>query len=228
MRINKFSSGVSDLVRNMDGPKFNNVWYLIIPCIIQMEMINCHRIIRKDQVAANGVVHVIDGVLDLALAQNSDIIELAARDGRFGIFAKALENSELGNRIRFSETPCTIFAPTDDAFREIPKGQLNDMLTNQNSLNGTRIILKILSVCHLYNTYFFIALIAHHVVTHPVCVPNIISEYHATTMQQRDLILNCGPHGPIIDHASLKSEMYHGQNGLLYILDHVLLPDQGT
>lgn len=101
-----------------------------------METVNCHQIIRKDQVATNGVVHVIDGVLDLALAQNSDIIELASRDGRFEIFTKALKNSELGNRIRFSEIPCTIFAPTDQAFYHIPKRQLTDMLENPTELNG--------------------------------------------------------------------------------------------
>ncbi|CAK9819319.1 Transforming growth factor-beta-induced protein ig-h3 [Anthophora plagiata] len=113
----------------------------------RMETVNCRRIIRKDQIATNEVVHVIDGVLDLALAQNSDIIELATRDGRFGIFTKALENSELGKRIRFSGIPCTIFSPTDDAFRNIPEKQLTDMLENPNALN---------------------ALIAHHIVTHSV------------------------------------------------------------
>ncbi|CAK9804489.1 Transforming growth factor-beta-induced protein ig-h3 [Anthophora quadrimaculata] len=179
LRINKFSNG--------------------------METVNCHRIIRKDQIATNGVVHVIDGVLDLALAQNSDIIELATRDGRFGIFTKALENSELGNRIRFSDIPCTIFAPTDDAFRNIPEKQLTDMLENPDALN---------------------ALIAHHIVTHPVCVPNIISKYYVDTMQRQKLTLNCGTHGPIVNNANLQSEMYHGRNGLMYVLDRVLLPDQ--
>ncbi|XP_068971368.1 transforming growth factor-beta-induced protein ig-h3 isoform X2 [Bombus flavifrons] len=179
LRINKFSSG--------------------------METVNCHRIIRKDQVATNGVVHVIDGVLDLALAQNSDIIELASRDGRFEIFTKALKNSELGNRIRFSEVPYTIFAPTDQAFHHIPKRQLTDMLENPTALN---------------------ALIAHHIVTHPVCVPNIISEYHASTMQRQELKLNCGPYGPIVDNANIRNEMYHGKNGLLYVVDRVLLPDR--
>ncbi|XP_017790533.1 PREDICTED: periostin [Habropoda laboriosa] len=179
LRINKFSSG--------------------------METVNCHRIIRKDQIASNGVVHVIDGVLDLALAQNSDIIELASSDGRFEIFTKALENSELGNRIRFSEIPCTIFAPTDDAFHNIPEKQLSDMFENPDALN---------------------ALIAHHIVTHPVCVPNIISEYRADTMQRQELTLNCGAHGPIVDNANLQSEMYHGKNGLMYVLDRVLLPDR--
>ncbi|XP_076548579.1 transforming growth factor-beta-induced protein ig-h3 [Osmia lignaria lignaria] len=179
LRINKFSSG--------------------------METVNCHRIIRKDQIASNGVVHIIDGVLDLALAQNSDIIHLVAKDGRFQIFTKALENSETAKRIRYNEIPCTIFAPTDDAFHNIPQRQLNDMLSNRDALN---------------------ALIAHHVVTHPVCMPNIISEYHATTMQQQKLTLNCGPRGPIVNHANLKNEMYHGQNGLLYVLDRVLLPDR--
>ncbi|XP_043524115.1 transforming growth factor-beta-induced protein ig-h3-like [Frieseomelitta varia] len=179
LRINKFSSG--------------------------METVNCHRIIRKDQIATNGVVHVIDGVLDLALAQNSDIIELASRDGRFEIFTKALENSELGNRIRLSEIPCTIFAPTDQAFHHIPKAQLTDMLENPVALN---------------------ALIAHHIVTHPVCMPNIISEYHASTMQRQELKLNCGPYGPVVDNTNIKNEMYHGKNGLLYVLDRVLLPDR--
>ncbi|XP_031839644.2 transforming growth factor-beta-induced protein ig-h3 [Nomia melanderi] len=203
----------------VDSRVLSNYWRanLLIPSRLQgnvlrinkfsngMETVNCHRILRKDQIATNGVVHVIDGLLDLALPQNSDIIELAERDGRFGIFSRALRNSELGNRIRHSDVPCTIFAPTDDAFHRIPEQQLNDMLTNPNALN---------------------ALIAHHIVTHPVCVPNIISEYHATTMQQQDLTLNCGPRGPIVDHANLNDEMYHGKNGLLYILDRVLLPDR--
>ncbi|CAL7936758.1 unnamed protein product [Xylocopa violacea] len=179
LRINKFSSG--------------------------METVNCRRIIRKDQIATNGVVHVIDGVLDLALAQNSDIIDLASRDGRFEIFTKALINSELGNRIKFSEIPCTIFAPTDDAFHRIPKQQLSDIFGNPDALN---------------------ALIAHHIVTHPVCVPNIISACRANTMQQQELKLNCGPHGPIVENANLRNEMYHGKNGLLYVLDRVLIPDR--
>ncbi|XP_078048749.1 periostin [Augochlora pura] len=180
LRINKFSSG--------------------------METVNCHRIIRKDQFAMNGVVHVIDGLLDLALAENSDIIDLAVKDGRFGIFLRALENSELVNRVRYSDVPCTIFAPTDEAFQQIPEQQLNYMMSNPDTLN---------------------ALIAHHIVTHPVCVSNIISEYHATTiLQQQELTLGCSPHGPIVNQANLKTEMYHGQNGLLYILDRVLLPDR--
>lgn len=107
-----------------------------------METVNCHRIIRKDQIASNGVVHVIDGVLDLALAQNSDIIRLAARDGRFQIFTKALENSEIAKRIRYNDAPCTIFAPTDDAFRNIPQRQLNDLLSNRDALNGNKIMFE--------------------------------------------------------------------------------------
>lgn len=110
-----------------------------------METVNCHRIVRKDQFSTNGVVHVIDGVLDLALAENSDIIELAAKDGRFGIFLRALENSELGARIRYSDVPCTIFAPTDDAFRHLPKQQLDEMMANPGALNGTKIFKTVLS-----------------------------------------------------------------------------------
>nr|XP_033321513.1 transforming growth factor-beta-induced protein ig-h3 [Megalopta genalis] len=171
-----------------------------------METVNCHRIVRKDQFATNGVVHVIDGLLDLALAENSDIVDLAAKDGRFGIFLRALEDSELGNRVRYSDVPCTIFAPTDEAFQRIPEQQFNRIMTNPDTLT---------------------ALIAHHIVAHPVCVPNIISEYRATTiLREQELTLSCGPRGPIVDQANLKAEMYHGQNGLLYILDRVLLPDR--
>lgn len=79
----------------------------------------------------------------------------------------------------------------------------------------------------LYNILFRLALIAHHIVTHPVCVPNIISEYHASTMQRQELKLNCGPYGLIVDNANIRNEMYHGKNGLLYVVDRVLLPDRG-
>ncbi|XP_076177123.1 transforming growth factor-beta-induced protein ig-h3 [Ptiloglossa arizonensis] len=210
-----------DLIRNhlIDGRVLSNQWRANLSISTRhrgiilrinkfadgMETVNCHRIVRKDQIATNGVVHVIDGVSDLALAPNSDVIELAANDGRCEIFAKALESSELGNRIGSSETPCTIFAPTDHAFRNIPKEQLNDLLANPDAMN---------------------ALIAHHIVTRPVCLSNVISEHRETTMQQQELTLNCGPRGLVVDRANLKNETHHARNGLLYIIDRVLLPDR--
>lgn len=47
-------------------------------------------------------------------------------------------------------------------------------------------------------------------------------------MEQQELKLNCGPYGPIVNNANIKNEMYHGKNGLLYVLDRVLLPDRGN
>ena len=52
------------------------IYLLVNPKLQQMSTVNCLVIPRKDQEATNGVVHLIDGVLDPSVAMNRDVSEI--------------------------------------------------------------------------------------------------------------------------------------------------------
>jgi uncharacterized surface protein with fasciclin (FAS1) repeats len=85
--------------------------------------------------ATNGVIHVIDAVLDPDDA-TSDIVDTAVADGRFTTLVAALEAAELDDDLR-GDGPFTVFAPTDDAFDALPAGTVAALLlpANQDTLS---------------------------------------------------------------------------------------------
>jgi uncharacterized surface protein with fasciclin (FAS1) repeats len=67
-----------------------------------------------DIVATNGVIHVIDAVLDPGDAVEN-IVDTAVADGRFTTLVAALQAADLDDDLE-GPGPFTVFAPTDDAF----------------------------------------------------------------------------------------------------------------
>ena len=67
-----------------------------------------------DIVATNGVIHVIDAVLDPGDAVDN-IVDTAVADGRFTTLVAALQAADLDDDLE-GPGPFTVFAPTDDAF----------------------------------------------------------------------------------------------------------------
>jgi len=69
-------------------------------------------LIITDVQATNGVIHVIDAVL-----QPKDIVDVAITDGRFTTLVTAVVQEELVDTLR-GDGPFTVFAPTDDGFAD--------------------------------------------------------------------------------------------------------------
>ncbi|MFN2322015.1 MAG: fasciclin domain-containing protein [Trueperaceae bacterium] len=67
-------------------------------------------VVDGDILASNGVIHVIDAVL-----QPKDIVDVAITDGRFSTLVTALVQEDLVETLR-GDGPFTVFAPTDDGF----------------------------------------------------------------------------------------------------------------
>ena len=66
--------------------------------------------------ASNGLIHVIDRVLDVEDAPRPEtVVELLESDDRFLTFARLVRETNY-DRDLSEEGPFTIFAPTDDAF----------------------------------------------------------------------------------------------------------------
>ena len=78
-------------------------------------MANCARLTAQDQHASNGIVHIVDKVLQPAKQTLGAILEA---DQQFQTFATALEEHGLLNDLH-KKDGLTVFVPTDAAFAKL-------------------------------------------------------------------------------------------------------------
>lgn len=83
-----------------------------------------------DIVATNGVIHVIDTVLDPGDAVEN-IVDTAVANGSFTTLVAALQAADLDDDLE-GPGPFTVFAPTDDAFDLLPAGTVASLLDPAN------------------------------------------------------------------------------------------------
>jgi transforming growth factor-beta-induced protein len=99
-------------------------------------------VVITDILATNGVIHVIDVVLDPADA-TQDIVDTAVADGRFTTLVTAVTAAGLVDTLK-SDGPLTVFAPTDDAFAKLPPGTIAALLADIPTLTN-------ILTYHVYN-----------------------------------------------------------------------------
>ncbi|MGD9224015.1 MAG: fasciclin domain-containing protein [Desulfobacteraceae bacterium] len=163
-----------------------------------------------DIATTNGVIHVIDAVLDPGDAVE-DIVDTAVANGNFTTLVAALQAAELDDDLKASG-PLTVFAPTDDAFALLPAGTVDFLLdpANQSTL---------------------IDILTYHVVAGSVLSPAAISfDGQSATMLNGgnmaldvaagDLILNLGGNR----QATVIVTDVVSSNGVIHVLDAVLDP----
>merc|ERR1711885_91844 len=90
--------------------------------------------IAADNMASNGVVHIIDGVMlppsKLADAQ-PNIVELAQSVDDLSTLVAAVVAADLVETLS-SQGPFTVFAPTNEGFAALPEGTLDSILKPEN------------------------------------------------------------------------------------------------
>lgn len=91
-------------------------------------MVDAATVTKADIVCSNGVIHVIDSVL---VPMEGNVLEVARGNGTFATLLAAIEAAGM-NEMFTAKGPFTILAPTDEAFRNLPKGALADLLKPEN------------------------------------------------------------------------------------------------
>merc|ERR1711892_742895 len=98
----------------------------------QMELKN---VVSADNMASNGVAHIIDGVLLPPAALSSsplpNIVELAQSVDNLSTLVAAVVAGDLADTLS-SPGPFTVFAPTNAAFGALPEGTLDSLLKPEN------------------------------------------------------------------------------------------------
>merc|ERR1712185_129942 len=92
------------------------------------------KVTGADNLASNGVAHIIDGVLLPPAhvgADKPNIVELAQSVDDLSTLVTAVVAGDLVDTLS-SPGPFTVFAPTNDAFGALPAGTLDSLLKPEN------------------------------------------------------------------------------------------------
>jgi uncharacterized surface protein with fasciclin (FAS1) repeats len=83
-------------------------------------------------------------------------------------------------------------------------------------------------ITYLNLVSYLTALLENHVIPHAICLPAIIGEHKVRTLGSEKLTFDCDRKGITVEEKRLRSDFLMGQNGVLYMLDDLLLPDRGN
>jgi uncharacterized surface protein with fasciclin (FAS1) repeats len=143
-----------------------------------------------------------------ATASRADVLEEIKGWGEFSTFSQAIEATDLKDALA-GDGPYTVFAPTDDAFAQLPEGAVEELMTQEN-----RDELE--------------ALLRHHVVEGQMLASNAIPKTIepmeggeiTATMSEGQLILS-GDQGD--DQSARVVGDIPAQNGVIHAIDSVLM-----
>jgi len=169
---------------------------------VKLMTANCRKLTSVDNMATNGVVHVVDGVLTPV---GDTLLELVSKNPELSHLKTALGSSSLGSMLREEDGQYTLFAPTDAAFEKHAK-TLQKIMANSKCLD------KVLKNHLLPNV------ICSSVIEGEARTQNLLERYANMT---RDL-----DNKLYVDGAQVVGSDVMATNGVLHIIDDVLLPDE--
>jgi uncharacterized surface protein with fasciclin (FAS1) repeats len=132
-----------------------------------------------------------------------DIIETAGAAGWFTTLARAIEAVELTWTLK-GEGPFTVFAPTDEAFAELPQGSLDALLRDREKLK---------------------AVLTYHVLPRKVTSAGVAALTSARTMNGLELSIAATDGKVTVGKAVITRADIPASNGVIHVIDTVLLPD---
>jgi uncharacterized surface protein with fasciclin (FAS1) repeats len=150
---------------------------------------------------SNGVIHVIDTVM---MPETKNIVEVAAGAETFNTLIAAAKAAGLVDALT-KGGPITVFAPTDEAFAALPEGTVAELLKpeNKDRLAG---ILK------------------YHVVAGRVFADQAAKLDKAPTLNGKDLPVAITRESAKVGEANIVSTDIQASNGVIHVIDAVLLP----
>jgi len=134
-------------------------------------------------------------------ASAMNVVEVAASAGTFKTLLTAAKAAGLAETLA-GEGPFTVFAPTDEAFAKLPEGTVEGLLKDTEKLK---------------------AVLLYHVVSGKVMAADVAGLKTAKTLQGGELKIDTS-HGVMINNAMVVKADVAASNGVIHVIDTVLLP----
>ncbi len=135
-------------------------------------------------------------------AVQNDIVQTAINAGNFTTLATALTEAGLVDALK-GDGPFTVFAPTDEAFKNLPDGALEGLLKDKEGLKNV---------------------LLYHVVSGKVSSKEVVDLNQATTLNGSDLKIKTEDGKVMINDANVTGADVMASNGIIHVIDKVLLP----
>ena len=141
-----------------------------------------------------------------AFAQDKDIVDTAVGAGNFTTLAAALEAAGLVETLK-GAGPFTVFAPTDAAFAALPAGTVEDLLKPENKDKLT-------------------AILTYHVLPGKVMSTDLAEGMKAATVNGAEVMITLDG-GAKVNGAVISAPDVAASNGVIHVIDSVILPPEG-
>jgi uncharacterized surface protein with fasciclin (FAS1) repeats len=136
------------------------------------------------------------------------IVETAVAAGNFKTLVAAVQAAELVDTLN-GKGPFTVFAPTDEAFAKLPKGTLEMLLKPENKAK-------------------LAAILTYHVVPGSVKAADVVKLKNAATVQGQRVDIKVDGGKVMVDGANVVATDVACSNGVIHVIDTVILPVDGT
>jgi len=134
---------------------------------------------------------------------SKDIVDTAIDAGGFTTLVAAVQAAGLVDTLK-GDGPFTVFAPTDEAFAALPEGTVENLLKPENK-------------------DLLAAILTYHVVAGKVMSTDLSNNMMAATVEGSEVtIMTEG--GVMVDSANVVSADIEASNGVIHVIDAVIMP----
>lgn len=145
-------------------------------------------------------------VSTIAAPLQKDIVDTAVGAGSFKTLVAAVKAAGLVETLK-GKGPFTVFAPTDDAFKNLPEGTVEALLMPEN-------LKKLQSI------------LTYHVVPGSVLAADVVKLSSAKTAQGEEVAIKVVDGSVMIDGAKVVKTDIQCSNGVIHVIDAVILPPE--
>lgn len=136
---------------------------------------------------------------------NKDIVDTAVAAGSFTTLAAALKAADLVTTLK-GTGPFTVFAPTDEAFKKLPAGTVENLLKPENKAQ-------------------LAAILTYHVVAGNVKAADVVKLTEATTVQGGKVAIKVTDGQVLLNgNSTVTTADIAASNGTIHVIDTVLMP----
>jgi uncharacterized surface protein with fasciclin (FAS1) repeats len=167
-------------------------------------LVNDASLIDADIVCSDGVIHVVDTVLLPPKPARETLLSTAKKAGGFSTLLAAVEAAGLTEALE-GDGPFTLFAPTDEAFQALPEGTVASLLKKENQSQ-------------------LIEVLKNHAVAGEVSAGDALNAGTAKSLQGGELKFSIKEGVLKVNDATIRSVGINGRNGIIHVIDSVLLP----
>jgi uncharacterized surface protein with fasciclin (FAS1) repeats len=166
--------------------------------------------VRKILLVAVAAIATLAVVISAATAQPArpaakkpNIVQVASKAGDFKTLVALVKKAGLAGTLS-GKGPFTVFAPTDAAFKKVPKETLDALAKNKKKLR---------------------AVLLYHVVKGKVPASKVVTLDSAKTLNGQSVSIEVKDGKVYVNDAQVTTPDVRARNGIIHVVDTVLIPN---